>query len=385
MTSTAAKALGAWLGLGALLLIGLIYELPAMSVLLVGWLLVYFVVAGFVVADAIRLRRRGDLDALQASANVVKIAAIPFFVLNFVALTRIVFHVGSDDRDNFGLRGFLIAVLFVVLTYLAMLPTSAYTVGCLTLMRKEDRIGGLFYGLHLILQFLFVTDIVGAMVVIEVARNRLGTARPPSVVTKHLLTGVLLVFSTLSTIWLFLVAAYYLDWRTFTGTGLDFQLSIVPAVAFMILVVVPVVPLVAFRIAVRYFLAGDLDALRRSNRAVKLTMIPLFVQNLVLTLVITGVLSAVSLYFVESKSDLWFTATIASLSLVPGIICGYLMLLPTSVYGITCLALLMRRRAITPAFCAVNVIAHLFFVTDVISALVVARQARQVPALRSNG
>jgi hypothetical protein len=166
---------------------------------------------------------------------------------------------------------------------------------------------------------------------------------------------------------------------------LDFQLSIVPAVAFMVLVVVPVVPLVAFRIAVRYFLAGDLDALRRSNRAVKLTMIPLFVQNLVLTLVITGVLSAVSLYFVESKSDLWFTATIASLSLVPGIICGYLMLLPTSVYGITCLALLMRRRAITPAFCAVNVIAHLFFVTDVISALVVARRAGRAPAARSNG
>ncbi|MFF1818616.1 hypothetical protein ACFVWG_15040 [Kribbella sp. NPDC058245] len=385
MTSTAAKALGAWLGLGALLLIGLIYELPALSVLLVGWMLVYFVVAGFVVADAIRLRRRQDLHALQASANLVKIAAIPFFVLNFVALTRVVIHVGSADKDHFGLRGFLTALLFVVLTYLVLLPTSAYTVGCLTLMRKTDRIGPVFYGLHLILQFLFVTDIVGAMVVIEVARNRLGTARPPSVVTKHLLTGVLLVFSTLSTIWLVVVGVYYLDWRIFVGTTLDFQLAIVPAVAFMVLVVVPVVPLVALRIAVRYFLADDLDALRRSNRAVKLTMIPLFVQNLVLALVITGVLSALSLYLVRSTSDLWFTATIASLSLAPGLICGYLMLLPTSIYGIACLALLMRRRAITPAFCAVNVIAHLFFVTDVISALVVARRAGHILAGRSNG
>ncbi|MFK4083042.1 hypothetical protein ACI2LF_02970 [Kribbella sp. NPDC020789] len=381
MASTAAKALGAWLGLGAVLMAGLALRWPAMPVLVVFWAVGYFVGAGVMVADAIRLRRRRELAALQASANVVKVAAIPFFVLNFVALARVVVRV-ADDSDDFGLRGFLLAVLFVVLTYLAMLPTSAYTVGCLALMRDDELIGRGFYGLHLILQFLFVTDIVSAMVVIEVTRNRLGTARPPGVVSKYLLAGVLLVCSILSTIWLVLLAAYYLDWYALTGTGWDFQLALVPSIAFMILVVVPVVPLVAFRIAVRYFLAGDLDALRRSNRAVKLAMIPLFVQNIALALVITGVLSALSLYLVESTSDLWFTATIASLSLAPAIICGYLMLLPTSIYGITCLALMLRQRLISPRYCALHVLLHLMFVADVVSALVVSRRARQALAPR---
>lgn len=380
--TTPAKALGVWLVLGTFLLAGLAADLPAMPIVLCGWLVIYFVVGGLVVADAIRLRRRGELDALQKSANVVKTATVPFFVLNFVALTGVVVDIGSADRDHFGLRGFLTALLFVVLTYLVLLPTSAYSVGCLTLMRKEDRIGRGFFGLHLILQFVFAADVVSAIVVIEVARHRLGTARRPGVLSRQLLTGVLLVCSILATLWLLMLAAYWLDWHAVFNNAWYIQLGFVPLAAFLVLVVVPVVPLVAFRTAVRYFLAGDLDALRRSNRTVKLTMIPLFVQNFFLAAMIAGFFSALSAYFVEKPSDLWFVAGFASLSIVPAAIGAYLMLLPTSIYGVTCLALMLRQRLITPRFCAIHVLLHLIFVADIISALVVSRRARQVLAPR---
>jgi len=375
--TTPAKVLGAWLGVGTLLMVALIEELPAVPVVLGGWLVGCFVVGGVVVADALRLRRRGDLDGLQRSANVVKVAAVPFFLVNFVALARVVLHVGAGDREHFGLRGFLTAVLFVVLTYLVMLTTSAYSVGCLAVLRQDGQIGRGFFGLHLILQFLFVTDVVSAIVVIEVARNRLGTARRPGLLSRHLLTGVLLVSSALAAIWLVMLAADYLDWYSLFDGDWFWYLGYVPLLAFLILVVVPIVPLVAFRTAVRCYLAGDLDTLRRLNRTVKLTMIPLFLQNFFLCLVITGVVSYLPLrLLMQKESDLWMVAVFASVTIVPGIICAYLMLLPTSIYGIACLALMLRRRLITPRFCAIHVVLHLLFVADVVSALVVSARGR---------
>ncbi|MET7278316.1 hypothetical protein ABZS29_08810 [Kribbella sp. NPDC005582] len=378
--STPAKVLGGWLGVGTLLMVALIEELPAVPVVLGGWLVGCFVVGGVVVADALRLRRREDLDGLQRSANVVKVAAVPFFLVNFVALARVVLHVGAGDRQHFGLRGFLTAVLFVVLTYLVMLTTSAYSIGCLAVMRQNGQIGPGFFGLHLILQFLFVADVVSAIVVIEVARNRLGTAQRPGPLSRQLLTGVLLIFSVFATIWLVMLPGFYSDYPLFDADW-HYRLGFVPFVAFLILVVVPIVPLVAFRTAVRWYLAGDVDALRRSNRTVKLTMIPLFLQNFFLCAVITGVISYFPLRMMQKPSDAWLAVPFVSLSIVPGIIGAYLMLLPTSIYGITCLALMLRQRLITPRFCAIHVVLHLLFVADIISALVVSSRDKRRAAV----
>ncbi|TDD57917.1 hypothetical protein E1263_21325 [Kribbella antibiotica] len=373
MASAASRALAAWLGLGALLVAGLAADLPVFPALAIGWLVIYFIVGALAIADAIRLARRADLDVAQGSANVVKIAAIPFFVLNFVALTRIVVSVGADDSDHFGFRGFLIALLFVVLTYLVLLPTSAYAVACLVVMRRDERIGRVFYGLHLILQFLFVVDVAGAVVVIEVARNRLGTARPPSWLSRNLLTGVLAVASILGAIW---VIAYSTSIFGRSTADLIWYLASVPALAFFVLVAVPIVPLVAFRTAVRAFLAGDLELLRRSTRVVKLVMIPLFVQNFLVGAVIIGFLSYLPLRMAREPRDFWLIGAVASLGLIPTLIAAFLMLIPTSIYGVTCLALMLRQRLISPRYCTMHVLLHFVFVADIISTLVVARRAR---------
>ncbi|MEV6284277.1 DUF6652 family protein [Kribbella sp. NPDC051770] len=404
-TTGPARVLGGWLVLGAILTgvvaAGIVLKRPfrisdpgdlhVAYAVLGCWLAVHLVLGIVVVADASRLTRQRDLDALQRAANFVKLVSVPFFLLNFVALAGAVVVQGADDLDRLGLDGFVLAVLFVVLTYLAFLPTSAYGVGCLAVLRKNDAAGPVFFGVNLTLQFLFVVDVLGTIVVVETARHFLGVAREPGRVSRNLLTGVLAVGSGLATVWLLFVAVIYL-WNppgTFFAAGV-FWLALVPPAEFVLLVVLPVVPLIAFRTAVRQFLAGDLEALRRSARTVKLVMIPLFVQNFVLSAVLVLGLTLLpivvtrgAIIFFGGPGGIAFVAAFTSAGLVPTVIGTYLMLLPTSIFGIACLALMIRRRAVSPRYGVVNTVLHLVFVADIVSALAVfsgGRAAATVPS-----
>ncbi len=402
MTPVPARLLGGWLAVGALLTAGvaggILLKKPfridaagdlgiAYAVLGI-WLAGHLVLGMLVVADAVRLTRRGELDALQRGADCVKLVAIPFFLLNFVALAGAVVIQGAGDRDRLGLDGFVVALLFVVLTYLALLPTSAYGVGCLVVMRKDDRIGSVFFGVNVTLHFLFVVDVLSSIVVVEVARRLLGTARAPGTWSRNLMTGVLVAGSSLAAVWLLFVAIFYgLDVRPdFIAEGI-FWLVLVPPAEFVLLVVIPVVPLVTFRTAVRLFLSGDVDTLRRTARTVKLALIPLFLQNFVICAVIVLGLTLLpiavtrGLILFSGPAGIAFVGVFTATGLVPTVIGTYLMLLPTSIYGVTCLALMMRQRAVSPRYGVVNTLLHLVFVADIISALAVFSGAPPRPAV----
>jgi hypothetical protein len=397
-----ARVLGGWLVLGAILTAavasGIVLKQPfridepadlSIAYAVLGsWLAVELVLGMLVVADAVRLARRRELDALQRAANFVKLVAVPFFLLNFVALAGAVAIQGADDLDRLGLDGFVMATLFVVLTYLAFLPTSAYGVACLVVMRNDGRVGQLFFGVNLTLHFLFVVDVISSIVVVEVARHLLGVARAPGAWSRNLLTGVLAVGSSLATLWLaFVVILYVFDPPgTFFASGI-FWLALVPPAEFVLLVLLPVVPLVTFRTAVRQFLAGDLDALRRSARTVKLVLIPLFVQNFVLSAILVLGLTLLPVVVTRGAvifmgpAGIGFVAAFTSAGLVPTVIGTYLMMLPTSIYGVTCLALMMRQRAVSPRFGVVNTLLHLVFVADIVSALAAFSGARRRAAV----
>ncbi|MER7246347.1 hypothetical protein [Kribbella sp. NPDC000426] len=365
-------------------------DLPIVYAVLGAWFVMYLVLALIAVADATRLTRRGDLGAAQESANFVKLVAVPYFLLNFVALTEVVAIVGVNDRDRLGLDGFLVAVLFVILTYVVLLPTSAYGVACLLLMKRNDQIGRIFFGLNLVLQFLFVVDVPSTIAVVEVARDRLGATRRAGTLSRNLLAGVLIAGSSVAVVWLACVAIFWLldPPGTFVRDAI-YVLTIASPVEFVLLVLVPVVPLATFRTAVRLLLTDDLDALRRSARIVKLALIPLFVQNFVLCAI--AVLATTFLPIVATRGTLIllgpgalvFLGAFGTTGLVWAVITTYLMMLPTSVYGLTMLALLMRHRAITPRFCALHAVLHLVFVADIVSTLVVAHRARQLMAAPS--
>ncbi|WP_157979732.1 hypothetical protein [Kribbella monticola] len=366
-------------------------ELSATYAVLGAWLVAYLLVAALAAIDAGRLARSGELDALQQSANLVKLVAIAFFALNFVVLAEAVAVTGSNDRDRFGLDGFAAALLFMVLTYVVLLPTSAYGVACLTQLRKFGQIGRTFFAINLVLHFLFVLDVLSGIVVVEVARDRLGTARRPSAVLRNLLAIVLAPGSAVAIVWLACVVIYY--WfdppaSAFFWDGMQ-QLTISTPAEFFLLVLVPVVPLITFRAAVQLFLSDDVDALSRSARTVKLTMIPLFVQNFVLCVFVVAVVAFFPVIITRGALleggplVLTVLGTIAAAGFVPALIGTYLMMLPTSIYSITCLILLARHRAISPRFFAIHLILQLVFVTDIISTLVIAHRVHQLQSTAS--
>jgi hypothetical protein len=407
MASTAtAKALSVMLGLGAVLMAfiasGIFLEKPlriegkgdlaVVFAVLGGWLAIYLVVGCVAVLDAGRLARRRDLGALQQSANLVKFVAVPFFVLNFLALAQAVLVVGAGDSDRLGLDGILLALLFAVLTYAVMLPTSAYGVAILVLLRQDDRIGRAFFGVSIVLHFLFVVDVLSTIVVVEVARDILGTAQPPGALSKNLLTVVLAVGSAIAVVWLVLFAIFHLIHRElsdFLGdssllSNAIYWLGFSVSLEFVLLVMMPIVPLIAFRTAVRLFVARDLETLSRSAQNVKLVMIPLFVQNFVVCAIVVYVLTLVPLAITRGAileagpAGVAFVGTFTAAGLVPAVIGTYLMLLPTSIYSLTCLALLLRQRAVTPAFCILHTLLQFVFVADIISTLALTHRSRQL-------
>lgn len=371
-------------------------DLAVAFVVLGGWLAVHLLVGGLAVADAVRLSRRRDLGALQESANLAKLGAVPFFILNFVALAETAAVVGAGDSDRLGLSGILLGLLFMVLTYVVMLPTSAYGVAILVLLRKDARIGRAFFVINLAMHFLFVVDVVSMILVVEAARSILGTSRPPGAFARNLLTVVLAVGSAVALIWLaFFTMLFLVDYRgnDFLGDpgGIvaegTYWLSFGASLEFVLLVVAPVVPLVAVRTAVRLFLLDDLDALRRSARAVKLVMIPLFVQNFVLCAVVVLAVTLIPVAITRGAillmgpAGVAFVGTLTAAALVPAVIGTYLMLLPTSIYSITYLSLLLRRRSITPGRFIVHVVLQLLFITDIISTLITTRRPTSIQQL----
>jgi len=107
----------------------------------------------------------------------------------------------------------------------------------------------------------------------------------------------------------------------------------------------------------------DLDGLRRAAMLVKLTSIPFFILNFVLLTVIAMALSITGIGVV--LAPIFVAST-------------YVIMLSTSVYGVCCLTLMHRDRAISTTFLTVNVILHLIFIVDIVSTLVVAHRAKRV-------
>lgn len=119
----------------------------------------------------------------------------------------------------------------------------------------------------------------------------------------------------------------------------------------------------AIRDARNLYRNRDLAALRRAMILVKLSLIPVFVMNYVICAVMISSLAFFGVGFV----------------MIPFAVGGtYLVMLPTSAYGLACLMLLKDRAAISPTYLGVNVIAHLLFVLDVISTFVVASRVGHV-------
>jgi hypothetical protein len=136
-----------------------------------GWNLLLLIVTVIVIVDSIRKVRAKKTRQLATDAFVVKLASIPFFVLNYVVLAFL--FVGGAAIFLFG--GMVLWVAVAIgsgLTYLAMLSTSIYVWASIAQLRRERIIGTGLTILYVILSLIFVTDIAAGIILFGHSRRR---------------------------------------------------------------------------------------------------------------------------------------------------------------------------------------------------------------------
>jgi hypothetical protein len=126
------------------------------------WNLLLLIATIISIVDSVRMLRAGETRELATGAMVVKLASIPFFVLNYLMLAFL--FIGGGVILLFG--GFVLWIAVAIgsgLTYLALLSTSVYTWAAIAQLRRDKIIGTPLTVLYVILSLVFVTDIAAAV------------------------------------------------------------------------------------------------------------------------------------------------------------------------------------------------------------------------------
>jgi hypothetical protein len=153
-----------------------------------GWNALLLIVTGLVIIDSVRKVRARRTRDLARDLFLVKLASIPFFLINFVVLTTIAF-LGSSlltlgaaygdptDFDYSAVGGLVAAAAIAIgLTYLAMLTTSTYGWPTISQLRRDGRIHPGLAVLYRVMLLVFVAD-VAAGILLYVHSGR-GEASP---------------------------------------------------------------------------------------------------------------------------------------------------------------------------------------------------------------
>jgi hypothetical protein len=137
---------------------------------IIGWNAVLLVVTVLVIVDSILEIRAGKARQLAVGAVIVKLAAIPFFLIN-TALFYIAAFVGAMIF-LFGGMAFHVAVAIGIgLCYLVVLSTSIYGFASIVQLRREGRIDTVLAVLYTILLLTFVSDVVAAIMLLVHSRR----------------------------------------------------------------------------------------------------------------------------------------------------------------------------------------------------------------------
>lgn len=140
--------------------------------ILVGYNALLVIVTLLAVIDSVRKVRAGRLRELASGVFIVKLAAIPFFVINFAVMALMTL----GGTALLFVRGIGIAVLAAVavatvLTYLTMISTSVYGWATVALLRRQGGLGKVFATLYSILLCVFVADTVVGIVLFALVRR----------------------------------------------------------------------------------------------------------------------------------------------------------------------------------------------------------------------
>lgn len=149
------------------------------------WLLGFLVAPVLGLVDAIRKLASGDADGLRRGAIMVKLSAMPLFILNFVFVAA--FALVLQIVASLFAAGAVLALfnafgvtIIIALTYLTMLPTSAHGWAALIWLRRHKAVTNTFFIVNAILHAIFVVDILSSLIVAGRVRDALNSGRQPS-------------------------------------------------------------------------------------------------------------------------------------------------------------------------------------------------------------
>lgn len=137
---------------------------------IVVWNVALVVVTILSIVDSFRKVRAGNIRDLATGVLIVKLAAIPFFLLNFYFLGAL-----AGFGLFFGiLPGLVVAAIVVPITWFTMLSTSIYGWATIIAMRRDRRIRPAPIVLYSIMLALFVVDIAAGVELFGRSRRRPG-------------------------------------------------------------------------------------------------------------------------------------------------------------------------------------------------------------------
>jgi hypothetical protein len=340
----------------------------AYTVVIGGWNVLLLIVAALVFADSRRKARAGKTSVLATDLLIVKLAAIPFFLINFTVLTWIAFF-GSTlaaygQSLEFGGYVALAAAIAIALTYVAMLTTSTYGWATIAQLRRDGRIGTALGVLYRVLLLFFVADVVvGILLYVHARRGEAPNPdpRPRPRTVRLIQAGTLILGSAMYA----LVIAFSSQLSSVNNIWLAL---VVPGVWITLVCVVTALVVVD---SVGKIRSGQTADLATDGLVVKLVAIPFFLLNFfVLALLAVGGLAIII-----------FGGLVLLVAVWVGIVLTYLTMLSTSVYVWAAIARLRRDRVIGAGLAVLYTVFSFIFVTDIVAAILLFGHSRRRPGL----
>ena len=335
----------------------------------IGWHVLLVIVAGLAIVDSIRKFRARKTEQLATAFLVVKLASIPYFIVNFVVVGWVVFFGSavaafSDALIDAAGSVLLLVAITVGLTYLVTLTTSPYGWAAIAALRRDGKIGTPLAVLYRLLLLFFVTDVLVAVLVHWHSRRgdaATATVNPGRPVVRIVQTGTLL----LGTLMYALIIAFV---GVLSSADNLYWFFFIIGIWNTLLLVVTGLVIVD---AVRKVRAGRTQELATGTLLVKLAAIPFFVLNFfVLAMLTLGGMAIFIMGGVVLLYAVWIGSGLT-----------YLAMLATSIYAWATIARLRREKTIGSGLAVLYTFLTLGFVTDTAAGVLLFGHARKRPGL----
>ncbi|MDD5796797.1 MAG: hypothetical protein PUD24_07700 [Oscillospiraceae bacterium] len=130
-------------------------------------LLITFIIGAAIILTSFFLYSPDNSVNYKCIMLTVKLALIPAFVINFIFNFILILGSGIVLSFIMGLLGpafsAFIGIMIFAVTYVVMICPSFYTIAFLRTLHKQKRIPTWQFILHIILQFIFVADVIDAL------------------------------------------------------------------------------------------------------------------------------------------------------------------------------------------------------------------------------